>query len=97
MHPDSRQPNDAQRKKLCDMLHLALSEIRAMAGTGRGEQASDLADVFHNLPHEIWADYFSISYFRRAFLVPYYHKWPDRRPYDYMLLLDEVERLKTDT
>ena len=93
MYPDSRVPNEAQQKKLCDMLHHALVDIRTLAGSGHGEQASDLADAFHNLPHEIWRDYFSISYFRQGFLVPYYRKWPDRRPRDYMALLDEVERL----
>ncbi len=94
MHPDSRVPNEAQQKKLCDMLHHALLDIRMLAGSGHGEQASDLADAFHNLPHEIWCDYFSISYFREAFLVPYYRKWPDRVHRDYVALLDEVERLR---
>ena len=94
MHPDSALPNDEQRKKLCDMLHHALVEIRMLGGGGHGEQASDLADAFHNLPQEIWRNYFSISHFRQAFLVPYYRKWPDRRPYDYIALLDEVEKLR---
>ncbi len=92
MHPDSQVPNEAQRKKLCDMLHHALVDIRALAGSGHGEQASDLADAFHNLPQEIWCDYFSISYFRTAFLIPYYRKWPHPRPHDYIALLDEVEK-----
>ena len=92
MHPDSKVLNEEQQKKLCDMLHHALVDIRTLA-RNHGEQAADLADVFHNLPQEIWRDYFSISYFRQAFLVPYYRKWPDRRPRDYIALLDEVERL----
>jgi hypothetical protein len=94
MHPDSRIPNEPQRKKLCDMLHFALSDIRQLGYTGNAAQAADLADAFHNLPQEIWADYFSISFFREAFLVPYYRKWPTRGPYDYLALLDEVEELK---
>ncbi len=94
MHPDSQLPNEAQQKKLCDMLHHALGDIRLLAASGHGEQASDLADAFHNLPQEIWRDYFSISFFRDAFLVPYYRKWPARQPRDYIALLDEVERLR---
>jgi len=94
MHPDAKVPSEAQQKKLCDMLHHALVDIRMLAGAGHGEQASDLADAFHNLPQEIWCDYFSISHFREAFLVPYYRKWPDRRPRDYVALLDEVERMR---
>jgi hypothetical protein len=93
MHPDSRLPNNAQQKKLCDMVHRALVDIRMLAATGRGEQASDLADAFHNIPQEIWVEYFSVSFFREAFLIPYYRKWPDRTPCDYLAMLEEVEKL----
>ena len=93
MHLDSRLPNDAQRKKLCEMLHHALVEIRILAGSGHGEQASDLADAFHNLPHEMWRDYFSITFFRDSFLGPYYRKWPQRQIHDYRAMLEEVEKL----
>jgi hypothetical protein len=93
MHPDSRQPNDAQRRKLCEMLHHALVEIRALAADGRGERASDLADAFHNLPQEMWCDYFSLRYFRESFLGPYCEKWPDMLVCNYRALLKEVERL----
>ena len=91
MNPDSKAPNEAQQKKLCEMLHHALIEIRALAASGHGARASDLADVFHNLPHEMWRDYFSISNFRRAFLIPYARKWDGG--YDYMAALALVESL----
>ena len=93
MYPDSRLPNDEQRKKLCQMLSHALTEIRARAGDGQCQRAHDLADAFHNLPHEMWRDYFSISHFRETFLKPYYREWPVERPYEYLAMLDEVERL----
>ena len=92
LHPDSQTPNDAQRKKLCEMLHHALVEIRWLAGAGRSQQASELADVFHNLPVEMWRDYFSLKYFREAFLEPYIQRWP-KTIGNYRLMLDEVERL----
>ena len=97
MHPDSQMPNDEQRKLLCDMLHHALVEIRLMAAAGRCEQASDLADAFHNLPHEMWQDYFSISFFREAFLNPYYRKWKIPPVYDYLGALAHVAELKGQT
>ncbi len=75
------------------MLHLALSDIRQLGYKGHTDQAAALADAFHNLPQEIWADHFSLSHFREAFLIPYYRDWPDRVPYDYLALLDEVEKL----
>jgi len=86
-------PNEAQRKRLCDMLHHALVDIRMLAVSGNAEQASDLADAFHNLPQEIWRDYFSISSFREAFLLPYHKKWRDQHVRDYIAMLDEIERL----
>ena len=93
MHPDSRLPNTAQQRKLCDILHHVMVDIRNLAASGHGEQASDLADAFHNLPQEIWCDYFSFSFFRDAFLTPYYRKWPAGHFRDYIALLDEVEKL----
>jgi hypothetical protein len=93
-HPDSKMPNEAQQKKLCDMLHHALVDIRNLAGSGHGEHASDLADAFHNLPQEIWQESFSISHFRNAFLAPYLRKWKGYSFRDYDALLDEVEKLK---
>ena len=95
MHPDARLPNAAQQQKLCLMLHAALVDIRMLAWQGHSEQAADLADAFHNLPHEIWDDSFSLSYFRQVFLTPYCRKWPDQQTYDYHRLLDEVELLKS--
>ena len=92
MHPDSKLPSQSQQMRLCDMLHHALVNIRMLAGSGCGEQASDLADAFHNLPHEIWCDYFSVSYFRDAFLMAYISKWNDGRIY--LEMLDEIEKLK---
>jgi len=94
MHPDSRLPNDAQRKKLCEMLSCALTEIRGRAGGGQFQRASDLADAFHNLPHEMWCEYFSTSFFRDAFFKPYYRQWPVEHPHDYLAMIEEVERLK---
>ena len=76
------------------MLSHALTEIRGRAGDGQSRRASDLADAFHNLPHEMWCDFFSITYFREAFLKPYYQSWPTEHPFDYLAMLDEVEKLK---
>jgi hypothetical protein len=76
MHSDSYLPNEEQRRKLSEMLHSALTEIRAHALAGRAEQAADLADAFHNLPKDMWCDHFSIQDFREAFLEPYHRKWP---------------------
>ena len=94
MSPDLKVPNEAQRKKLCEMLHLALVDLRLLSGTGKIEQAHDLADTFHNLPQEMWQDYFSISFFREAFLAPYAAKWGDVNSRLYLSMLEEVKNLE---
>ena len=94
MHPDSRLPNEMQRRKLCELLHVVFVDIRNIAGSGAAQQASDLADAFHNLPHEIWAPYFSFSYFRKAFLDPYSRTWSEAvGDSKYHRLLAEAEAL----
>ena len=92
MHPDSKLPSDEQRQLLADMLHCAFVEIRALGWAGHAKQAAALADAFHNLPHEMWREYFSVRYFREAFLAPYLRDWP-RGPFDYLALLHKVEQL----
>jgi galactose-1-phosphate uridylyltransferase len=88
----SKLLNDNQRKALCNILHLALTEIRQLGYSGNAEQAADLADTFHNLPQKIWSEHFNITYFREGFLLLYYRKWPDKRC-DYLVLLNEAEEL----
>jgi hypothetical protein len=89
MHADSRRPSEAQQRKLCEMMYFAFLEIRSL-GQSQGEQATDLADAFHNLPNDIWRDDFSLSFFRAAYLVPYLTKYPGRRFRDYLEMIDEI-------
>jgi hypothetical protein len=46
------------------MLYRAFLQIRMMGWAGKAEQAAELADLFHNLPQEMWRDYFSVSFLR---------------------------------
>jgi hypothetical protein len=89
MHPDSKLPTDAQRKMLCSMMGRAFIEIRALAVSGKGTQASDLADAFHNLPSDIWHEHFSFQFFRNSYLIAYKNKYPSGT-FDYVGMLDEI-------
>ena len=51
---DDPLPTDEQRVRLHDMVAMAFVEIRLLGWAGRAEQASDLADAFHNIPREIY-------------------------------------------
>ena len=90
MHPDSKLLTDAQRRKLCEMMYAAFLEIRTLGGSGKAEQAGDLADAFHNLPNDMWHDDFSLKFFRDAFLVGYQKKYPVRMVRDYVKMVDEI-------
>ena len=47
-------PTPRQVKKLCSLQHDAFVEIRGLLGSKRHKQAYDLADLFHNLPNEMF-------------------------------------------
>jgi len=88
--PDSRMPTERERQQLCQILYLALLEIRGLGHDGKAEQAHDLADAFHNLPAYLWSDAFSFSFFRR-FLEGYQRRYPDRAEiFDYLKMLDKI-------
>ncbi len=82
--------NDAQRRKLGEMMHYAFIEMRLLGWSGKAEQAADLADAFHNLPRDMWSDDFNIEFFRDAFLQVYQRKYPDGRLRDYLAMVGEV-------
>jgi len=47
---------DEHRKKLCQLLHHALTEIRMLTERRKTRRAADLPDAFHNLPKEVWPE-----------------------------------------
>lgn len=71
------------------MLTCALVEIRALGYQGRLEQATDLADAFHNLPAHLWSEDFSFSFFR-LFLQSYQQKYPEEVTFNYIAMLDGI-------
>ncbi|MBV9122685.1 MAG: hypothetical protein JO112_04960 [Planctomycetes bacterium] len=85
-------PNDKQREALCDMMYHALVEIRALGWAGKAEQASDLADAFHNLPKEIYGwGRWDVDVFRQM-LQYYQSKFPRNKygGFDFIAMLDRI-------
>lgn len=93
MHPDAKLPTDAQRRKLCDMMYHAFSELRVLGWAGKAEQAADLADAFHYLPYGMWHDDFSLQFFRDSFVGAYQQKYQGR-VLDYVAMVDEIIAMK---
>jgi hypothetical protein len=47
-------PNEETRRQLCAIVADAILSIRSLARSAGHEQIEDLADLFHNLPTEIY-------------------------------------------
>jgi len=90
------QITDAQRQLLSELMHRAFVEIRMLGATGKSEQASDLADAFHNLPTDMWKDDFKLEFFRDAFLQVYQQKYPEGRVFDYLARVNEIIAMGED-
>jgi hypothetical protein len=67
-------------------------EIRALGWAGKAEQASDLADAFHNLPKEMYGwGRWDVGVFRQM-LQHYQKKYmrAENHPSDYVAMLDRI-------
>lgn len=86
----TRPLTDLQRQQLCRLIYDALVEIRFHSWEGRAQQASDLADAFHNLPKDLWRDDFNLEFYRDAYLVPYDEQYPTQRIKSYAAVVDKI-------
>jgi hypothetical protein len=75
-------------------MHEGFLEIRLLGGSGKAEQAGDLADALHNLPKDMWHADFSLQLFRDSFLGVYQRKYPVRMVGDYVKMVDEIIAMK---
>ena len=90
MIPPTKSLSAEQKEKLADLLYWALLEIRHLGAFEKAQQASDLADAFHNLPKGMLEDGFSLEAFRDQYLVPYQKKYPGPRPKDFVAAVSEI-------
>jgi hypothetical protein len=81
---------DMQREALCEMMHRAFLEIRALGWNGRGKEAADLADAFHNLPTSMYgSDKLDVRLFLQG-LQRYQDRYPRTGENDYVALLSSI-------
>lgn len=79
-------PTEEQRRRLCELMHFAFIELRHLTG----EQANDLAYVFHNLPMEMygWGTW-SVATVRGR-LLHYQKKHAQNSKVDFAGLFDKI-------
>jgi hypothetical protein len=79
-------PNEDQRKALCDLMRWAFVELRLLDGG----QAHDLADAFHNSPHEMYGrGRWSVAA-TRAQLQHYQTKHAANKGFNYVAAFDAI-------
>jgi len=86
-------PSDKQREGLGELIQNAFVEIRAIAAEGRGQQASDLADTFHNISREMYGWGKWDVEFTRKMLERYQQKYHDESyspKFNYVTKLDAI-------
>lgn len=86
-------PNDFQKEKVAEMIQAAFVEIRIIGIDGKGKQASDLADAFHNISREIygWGCWDPAVF--RGMLQDYqtkYHEGDYLGKRDYLYMFDQI-------
>lgn len=87
--PDAQLLTEAQRERMCRLLGTALTEIRALGWDGKQDQATALADAFHNVPVLIWTAHFSPNHLGRQ-LSEYHSRFGGSGYADYPRLLAEA-------
>jgi hypothetical protein len=89
--------SEVQRSRIAEMLSLAFIEIRHLGGTGQSRQAADLADVFHEVPREVFVRG-AFSWDRLRGAVERYQAKHQRElfAFDYVTMLDEIRCIKQE-
>jgi hypothetical protein len=87
-----KKPIEKQMQMLNHMMYHAFLEIRMLGRRSKSQQASDLADAFHNLPVEMFSEDFDWDLFRNIYLKAYHEKYPQPEfgTKNYISLLDKI-------
>lgn len=81
---DARTLTDKERRCLTQLMYMAFVEMRALTLEVQGcKQAHDLADVFHNVPLQLYGDKFSIPWFLKC-LEHYQENYKASRVIDFI-------------
>lgn len=88
--PDRTLPTVAQQRELGQVMHRAFVAIRSLAYDKKPELISELADVFHNLPTEMFDEkIWDWNYLERS-LQRFQEKFPKASPFDFAAMIDEI-------
>ncbi|MEM7147254.1 MAG: hypothetical protein AAF591_19215 [Verrucomicrobiota bacterium] len=93
IEPDRILPTNEQQKALGQVMHRAFVAIRNLAYSNESEPIAELADVFHNLPAEMFDERnWDWNSLERS-LQRFQEKFPKASPYDFAKMIDEIRSM----
>lgn len=87
---DSTMPTEGQRRQLCDLMHRAFVALRNLGYGEKHEAVAELADVFHNLPQEMFREEIWDWNLLEAGLRDFEEKFPDDKIYPFATMLRDI-------
>ena len=87
---DSTMPTENQRRQLCDLMHRAFVALRNLGYGEKHEAVAELADVFHNLPQEMFRKEVWDWNLLESGLRSFEDKFPDDKIYPFAAILRDI-------
>ena len=83
-------PTEEQQRQLCDLMHLAFVALRNLGYGEKHEAVAELADVFHNLPQEMFREEVWDWNLLEAGLRGFEEKFPDDKVFSFAAMLRDI-------
>jgi len=88
--PDRTMPTEEQKRELCGLMHRAFVTLRNLGYAKKHDAIADLAEVFHNLPDEMFREETWDWNLFEAALLDFEGKYPEDKIYPFAALLREI-------
>jgi hypothetical protein len=87
---DPTMPTENQRRELCELMHRAFVTLRNLGYSKKHEAVAELADVIHNLPHEMFREEVWGWNLLEAGLRRFEEKYPDDKIFPFAEMLRTI-------
>jgi hypothetical protein len=88
--PDRTMPTENQKRELCGLMHRAFVTLRNLGCAKKHDAVAELADVFHNLPDEMFREEAWDWNGFEAALQDFEEKYPEDKFYPFAARLREI-------
>ena len=88
--PDRTMPTESQQRELMDLMHHGFVALRNLGYAKKHEAIAELADTFHNLPHEMFQEDVWDWNLLECGLREFEEKFPDDKIYPFAGMLRRI-------